>query len=121
MRDSSCESSVVADGARVAVGDSFAALPVSVHSAAFSMLCDRRAVAADPFREEDMQRLATVPAYRALANEWGYDAPRKLAVLQERLWRVLDRQNDGDVRRAIGWLDALPTSGMVALARKLAG
>lgn len=110
------------DGAeRGVMGDTFAALPSTVHKAAFSMLADRRAVAVDPFNEGAMNEVVAVPAFKALAQEWGYDAPRKLAVVQARLWRVMDRLSDADMGRAVAWLDRLPKSAMIALGRKLAG
>lgn len=113
---------VAVDGAaRGVMGDTFAALPSTVHKAAFSMLADRRTVAVDPFHEATMKSVVQIPAFRALAREWGQDAPRKLAVLQERLWRVMDRLSDADMGRAVGWLNSLSTSGMVALGRKLGG
>ena len=110
----------VDDSARDAVGDSFTALPRTVHAAAFAVLLDRRAVGVAPFHDTDMQRVSQVPAFRALAREWGSDAPRKMAALQERLWRVLDRLSDADASKALAWFNGLSLPAMAAVGRKLA-
>lgn len=108
------------EGDRDEIGPSFAALPATVHSAAFAVLADGRAVGVEPLHDADIRKLAQVPAYRSLAREWGSEAPRKLAVLQERLWRVLDRLSDADCDRALTWFNALPTAAVMAVGRKLA-
>lgn len=106
-------------GEAKAVDRSVSALPEPVQRAARSVLMDRRPVSVDPMDEADMARVLTVPAYRALAREWGHEAPRRLAVLRERLLRGFERLEPAHVPAAVRWLDALPAAAMVALGRKL--
>lgn len=105
---------------RIALGHSFDGLPQSVQGAAFAALGDRSAVSAYPLAEEAIAELRQVPAYAGLIREWGSDAPRKLAVAQERLWRLLDRLNDTEARQAVAWIDGLPKAAMAALTKQMA-
>ncbi|MGR3562955.1 MAG: hypothetical protein ACU0FH_16790 [Heliomarina sp.] len=99
---------------------SFSLLPRPVQSAALSALLDTRTAPVWPLAETAMSELGQVPAYAALISEWGHEAPRKLAVAQERLLRVVDRLSDGDTHAVFEWLNGLPKSAVVSLTRKLA-
>lgn len=113
IRDMSAES-------RGRFESSFAQLPAGIQSVALGALLDKRAVPIDPLSETAIEELQRIPSYAALIQEWGHEAPSKLAVAKERLWRVLDRLTYYDVRTAINWLDRLPTAAAIALFRKLA-
>lgn len=106
---------------RDAIGDSFEALPSAIHSAVFSELCDTRTVVVDPLNEDDLEIVLGVPAYKVLAKEWGQDAPHKLAKMRTRIHRVFARLGGNNRQRAIHWFDNLPTPGVIAIGRKLAG
>ena len=108
-------------GAREQFGASFARLPEAARSLAFGALMDRSAVSPFPLSDDALSELRQVPAYAELMQEWGREAPHKLATAQERLWRVLDRLNDTDAHAVMRWLDGLPRAAMQALTRRLAG
>jgi hypothetical protein len=106
---------------RDSLGRIFAGLPAAVHAAAFTELVYPRAIGADPMGEGGMKELMQVPVYAKLAAEWGGQASKKFGLLQARLWRILDRLNDNDTQFAIWFLERIPASAMMVIARKLAG
>lgn len=100
---------------------SFMALPFNIQNVAMRAIVKPAAVTPEWFGEKDMAELTAIPSYRALAKEWGSDAPRKLGLLKERLMHALVQLPERDIRTAIAWIDRLPRSAMVAIGRKLAG
>lgn len=106
--------------ARDALDESFAKLPERVRAVAFGALLDRRAVVVTPFSDGDMAVLKQAPVLQSLAREWRHEAPMRLARVQERLWRVVERLGEQEAHSIIRWFDSLPRSAALALCRQLA-
>ncbi|MEM9764551.1 MAG: hypothetical protein AAF968_18945, partial [Pseudomonadota bacterium] len=95
-------------------------LPQAVQVQALLCLSDRRTINVPPLDEKSMQEVLETAANRSLAKEWGADAPRLFAKVQERLWRVLDRLDDQNASLAFRWVRGLSARARIAVFRKLA-
>jgi hypothetical protein len=109
----------VPDDERAAFTADFEALPEDVSAAALAVLVDRRHISATSTPEQ-VQTFASEPAGAEMVKLWGDEAPRRLGVLRERLWRVHYRLDDAGSGAFTRWFDGLSEAAAGAVYRKLA-
>lgn len=98
----------------------FDALPEGVRSTLFSEIALGSAGSARNDSDADVARFASTPEGSALAKEWGHRAHRNLAVIRDRISRILARMAAEDIEAATAWFDALPPAAAAAIYRMLA-
>lgn len=81
---------------------------------------DHGAVSVEPFVGSHVEHVARHdPAFAMLLEEWQDEAPRRFALVRERLLRVLDQVDDETDRRLCGWYFNLPAEARAAVSRVL--
>jgi hypothetical protein len=104
---------------RAAFIGEFDALPEGVRSVLFSEISLGSAGSVRNASEADVARFASAPEGNALMKEWGYRANRNVAVIRDRIGRILDRMSGEDIEAATTWFDALPPTSAMAIYRML--
>lgn len=98
---------------------SLEALPVAIGVAAIQEIVERPPIV-DPSSENALAAFSDMPEGKALMREWGHMSANNLALVRERLFRVIDRIEERSVPTFVNWLNGLSTDCAVALYRKLA-
>ncbi len=98
----------------------FEALPDGLVGAMVEELTSRTPTGALPVSEAVVAEIGRLPQCREVVREWGQNAARNIAVVQERLWRLLDGLDDSATETFFGWLENLSPGGAGAVYRKLA-
>lgn len=98
---------------------SFESLPDTITSAMVDELLQYRPQV-EPCSAEGVAEFAKLPVGAVLVREWGSEAGRNLAIVRERLFRVVDELKDEDVDRFCDWIEGLSEGAAVAIYRKLA-
>jgi hypothetical protein len=98
---------------------SLEALPQQVQLAAISEITERAPIV-DPSSPTALANFARMPEGAVLMREWGERSGHNLALVQERLFRVIDRLEERYISTFVQWLDGLSTDCAIALYRKLA-
>src|SRR5262245_3392277 len=76
-------------GTWAALESSFDALPKTVHRAIEDEFNWGRIACVEPVSEDALAKFQTTPEGKALASEWGVEAPYRVAQVRERMWRVI--------------------------------
>ena len=97
----------------------FDTLPEGVRSALFSEIALGSAGSVRNAADADVDRFASTPEGSALTKEWGHRANRNLAVIRDRINRILTRMAAEDIDAATTWFDALPPAAAAAIYRML--
>lgn len=97
----------------------FDALPEGVRSAVFSEISLGSAGSVREASDADLARFASTPEGGALVKEWGHRAHRNVAVIRDRINRILGHMTAEDIDAAAAWFDALPPTGASAIYRML--
>jgi hypothetical protein len=97
----------------------FDALPEGVRSALLSEISLGSSGSARNASDADVTRFASTPEGAELVNEWGYRANRNVAIIRDRVSRILGRMEAEDIDAATAWFDALPPSHAAAIYRML--
>jgi hypothetical protein len=97
----------------------FDALPEGVRSALFSEIALGSTGSVRNAADADVARFASTPEGSALTKEWGDRANRNLAVIRDRISRILTRMTEEDIDAAATWFDALPPTVAAAVHRML--
>lgn len=98
---------------------SFESLPDEVAGAAVLELVESKP-AVEWSSDEAVGNFSRLPEGAVLVSEWRDDARRNLAVVRERLFRIIDRIEEEDVGPFVDWLNSLSVPAAVSLYRKLA-
>jgi len=104
---------------RAAFTAGFDALPEGVRSTLFSEIALGTAGSARNASDTDVARFASTPEGRAMVKEWGHRVNRNLAVIRDRISRILVRMTAEDIDAAATWFDALPPTVAAAIYRML--
>jgi hypothetical protein len=97
----------------------FDSLPEGVRSALFSEISLGSAGSVRSASDADVTRFATTPEGGALVKEWGHRASRNVAIIRDRINRILGRMAAEDIDAATVWFDALPPTNAAAIYRML--
>lgn len=97
----------------------FDALPEGVRSTLFSEIALGSTGSVRNAADADVARFASTPEGGALTKEWGHRANRNLAVIRDRISRILARMAAEDIDAATAWFDALPPAAAAAIYRML--
>ena len=108
-------------GDRAAFTGSFDALPEAVRSAIFSEISLGSTGSVRNASDADMDRFASTPEGGALMGEWGARANRNVAIVRDRIGRIIRRLSADDVTAAAAWFDDLPQEDAAAIYRMLVG
>ncbi|MBB4633769.1 hypothetical protein [Sphingosinicella soli] len=98
---------------------SFEALPDDITAAALAELLTSKPSAED-VPETSARSFARTPAGAILAHEWGQNFRHNMGLVRARLYRIMDRFDESNDARFLGWLESLSTPAAVAIYRKLA-
>lgn len=98
---------------------SFEALPDDITNAALAELLTSKP-GPEPVPEASARSFARTPEGAILAREWGQDFRRNMGVVRARLYRIMDRFDESNDARFLGWLESLSTPAAIAVYRKLA-
>jgi len=93
---------------RAAFTAGFDALPGGARSTLFSEIALGSAGSARNASDTDVARFASTPEGSAMVKEWGHRANRNLAVIRDRISRILTRMTAEDIDAVTTWFDALP-------------
>jgi len=69
--------------------------------------------------DADLSRFASTPEGGLLVKEWGPRASRNVAVVRDRINRILGRMAAEEIDAATTWFDALPPVSAAAIYRML--
>lgn len=97
----------------------FDALPEGVRSALFSEISLGSAGSVRNASDAEVDRFASTPEGSAMVKEWGYRANRNVAVIRDRITRILTRMTAEDIDVATTWFDTLPPTSAIAIYRML--
>lgn len=106
-------------GERAGFVASMEALPESVQAAAIIEITQRAPIV-EPSGAKALANFAKMAEGAVLMREWGEKSGYNLALVRERLFRVIDRLEERYVTMFVRWLDGLSTDCAIALYRKLA-
>jgi hypothetical protein len=104
---------------RAAFVASFDGLPEAIRSALFSEISLGSTASVRAASDADMGRFASTTEGRKLVDEWGHRSNRNVAVIRDRIARILARMSGEDVSVATDWFDALPPTSAAAIYRML--
>jgi len=105
----------------VAFTGAFDALPEGTRSAIFSEISLGSAGSIRAASEADVTRFTETPEGGEMVREWGHRAAHNLAIVRDRISRILGRMKAEDIAAATQWFDALPPVSAAAIYRMLAG
>jgi len=97
----------------------FDALPEDVRSTVFSEIALGSAGSVRNASDADVSRFASTSEGSTLVKEWGRRASRNVAIVRDRISRILGRMPAEDIDAAINWFDALPPASAAAIYRML--
>jgi hypothetical protein len=97
----------------------FDVLPEGVRSVVFAEISLGSAGSVRNAAGASVARFGSTPEGSALVKEWGYRANRNLAVIRDRINRILARMATEDVDAATTWFDGLPPAAAAAIYRML--
>jgi hypothetical protein len=97
----------------------FDGLPEGVRSALFSEISLGSAGSVRNASDADLARFASTPEGGAMVKEWGHRANRNLAIIRDRINRILGRMAAEDIDAGTAWFDALPPAAATAIYRML--
>lgn len=106
---------------RAAFTTGFDTLPEGARSAILSEISLGSTGSVRPASDADLARFASTPEGGGMVREWGHRAGRNLAILRNRISRILGRMEADDIEAATQWFDTLPPTGAAAIYRMLAG
>lgn len=98
----------------------FDALPEGARSALFSEIALGSSGSVRSASDDAVARFAATPEGGALVKEWGHQANRNVAVIRDRINRIIERMTAEDIDVATVWFDALPPAAAKAIYRMLA-
>lgn len=98
---------------------SFEALPDGVASALLEeLLASKPSV---PWSSDGaVTEFRKMPEGAILADEWGQDTRRNLAIVRARLFRAIDNMDEDEIPAFMGWLEGLSVLAAASIYRKLA-
>lgn len=97
----------------------FDALPEGVRSVLFSEISLGSAGSVRGASDADVARFASTREGGSLVGEWGHRANRNVAIIRDRINRILARMRADDIDAATAWFDALPPASATAVYRML--
>ena len=106
---------------RAAFTSAFDTLPEGARSAILSEISLGSAGSVRPASDADLTRFASTPEGGGMVSEWGHRAARNLAIVRDRISRILGRMEADEIDAATQWFDGLPPASAAAIYRMLAG
>lgn len=98
----------------------FERLPDDVAAAAIREVLSQYRPAVNPSSDTALAAFAEMPEGAVLMREWGGLAARNLALVRERLFRVVEAISEQSIPAFMDWLSGLSTDCAIAIYRKLA-
>jgi hypothetical protein len=104
-----------------ALDSSFTTLPVAILDVLRDELTVRPDNKARPVSDAVVAKFRSDPAGEILASEWKWRTDEKVAVLHQRLARIVSNLSPADREAAIAWCENLNVAQTVAVVAALAG
>jgi len=97
----------------------FDGLPAGVRSALFAEISLGSSGSVRGASKTDVVRFASMPEGRELVGEWGHRASRHVAIIRDRIGRILKRMSADYAEAATAWFETLPSNQAAAIYRML--
>lgn len=100
--------------------DSFEAMPADIRHAIMSELANGPRSFVPPVSDAGVKNFRRIPEQAQLVQEWGFNAPRKIASIRARLWAIIDNLPEGGAAEFNAWCNGIPGPEWKQVLRGLA-